>query len=181
MLTFPSLNSTYFGSGFSCAALVPALLDVGHHLGVFAGAAVVDGSGLYIDDLIDDLLVVVPFELGLRGAKTCGNGVHFLQYAVQRNRIGRLLRNCVREEIAIKTGRHREGGNCVLRSHAERAAKNRNRKNERGKFHWRSNRSPNANLLLLPLGQNPVALYLSFEVRNGFVTHNRNRALKSAR
>ncbi len=57
---------------------------------LFAGAAVVDRAGLIVVDFIDNFLVDVPLEVGLRGAEAGGNRVHFFQNCIQVAGVGGL-------------------------------------------------------------------------------------------
>jgi len=119
MRIFPLAEQHELGFGFQFGGLASGCLDVGHHLDLFAVAAVVDCPFLNVVDFIDDSFVYVPLKLGLRGAKTGRSGVHFLQDCAQRPGFD---------------GRLRQRGTGLKERPEER-----DRQDERESFHFSSN------------------------------------------
>ena len=56
--------------------------DLGHHLDIFTRTAVVHSTFLRIS-IVDDFLVLLPDEIGLRGTEVGGGRIHLFQNAFQ--------------------------------------------------------------------------------------------------
>ena len=77
------------GLGLQALEIAAGLLNLGHHLDLFSGAAVINCAGLNVVDFIDDFFVQIPLELGLSGAEIGDVASIFFSTLVQR--VGRVL------------------------------------------------------------------------------------------